>query len=91
MRMLARLWTDARRGARALWRSPGFATAAIATLALGIGANTAIFSVVNAVLLEPLPWGEPERRVMLWSRWEGFDKTWLSEAEVLDYRRDVPA
>jgi predicted permease len=91
MNPLSRLSTEARRGTRSLWRSPGFALAAIATLALGIGANTAIFSVVDAVLLEPLPWGEPERRVMLWSRWEGFEKTWLSEAEVLDYRRDVPS
>jgi putative ABC transport system permease protein len=57
------------------------------TLALGIGANTAIFSVVRAVLLAPLPYSEPERRVMLWNRWKDFDKTWLSEVEVLDYRR----
>jgi len=91
MNPLSQLWTDARRGARTLWREPGFALAAVATLALGIGANTAIFSVVNAVLLEPLPWSQPDRRVMIWSRWEGFDKTWLSEAELLDYRREVPS
>ena len=82
---------DFKRGARSLLRSPGFAAAAIVTLALGIGATSAIFSIVDAVLLEPLPYAEPERRVMIWSRWKGFDKTWLSEAEVLDYRREVPS
>jgi putative ABC transport system permease protein len=64
-----------------------FAAIAVLTLALGIGANAAIFSVVNAVLLRPLPWAEPDRAVMIWSRWTAFDKTWVSEGEVLDYRR----
>src|SRR5690606_22334529 len=54
---------------------------------LGIGANSAIFSVVKAVLLEPLPYREPERLAMIWSRWTNFDKTWLSAAEYLDYQR----
>ena len=57
------------------------------TLALGVGANAAIFSVVNAVLLRPLPWAEPDRAVMIWSRWTAFDKTWVSDGEVNDYRR----
>ena len=78
---------DLRYGARTLRRHPAFALVGIITLALGIGANAAIFSVVNAVLLRPLPWHEPDRAVMIWSRWTAFDKTWVSEGEVVDYRR----
>jgi len=63
MNSLAR---DLRHGARLLWKAPGFSTVALAALALGMGATSAIFSVVDAVLLKPLPFRDPQRLVVIW-------------------------
>ena len=80
------LLQDLRYGARSLARSPAFTAVAVLALALGIGANSAVFSMVDGVLLRPLPYGNADRAVMLWSTWPGYDRTWLSEPEVVDYR-----
>jgi predicted permease len=78
------LMRDARHAARRLLRTPAFTLATLATLALGIGANTAIFSVVNSVLLKPLPFPEADRLVGLWQTAPGVDIEDLN-ASIADY------
>jgi predicted permease len=85
-RWIEDLGADLRYGARTLRRYPGFAAAAALTLALGIGVTTALFSVVEAVLLQPLPFGDPARTVVVWSSWKDFPKTWVSYDEYELYR-----
>lgn len=76
---------DTRMAIRALRRSPGFTVIAVLTLALGIGANAAIFGVVNGVVLAPLPYEDSDELVMIWSEWVGFPKTWVSDGEYRTY------
>src|SRR5687767_8581182 len=80
-----RLLRDVTHSVRRLLRAPGFAVIAVLTLALGIGANTAIFSLVKTVVLQPLPYAEPERLVMLWRSTDKGETTWLSSPEVSGY------
>ena len=82
------LWRDVRYGWRALRRNPGFTAVAILTLAIGIGANAAIFSVINGVLLRPLPFPEPNRLVLIWETYANRNVTRgaASLAEFLDWR-----
>ncbi len=77
---------DARLALRGLYRSPTFTAVAVLALALGIGANSAIFSVVNAVLLSPLPYERSENLVRIWSSWAEFPRGGVSEPEYYDYR-----
>src|SRR5687768_9337533 len=79
---------DLKFAVRSLFRQPAFALITILTLALGIGANTAIFSVVNGVLLRPLDYPKPGQLVFVTSQFPtlGFDQFWVSVPEFVEYR-----
>ena len=80
---------DLRYALRMLLRTPGFTLVAVLTLALGIGANTAIFTVVNALLLKPLPYAQPERLVMVWQDYRargGPADEWATPGNYIDWR-----
>jgi putative ABC transport system permease protein len=88
---MEKLWQDLRYGSRMLLKHPGFTAVAALTLALGIGANTAIFSVVNAVLLRPLPYREPGQLVRVYSEFPTMElkKFWLSAPEFFDIQNEA--
>src|SRR5689334_20925283 len=87
------LLRDIRYALRSWRRAPGPIAAAIAALALGIGANTAIFSVVAGVLLRPLPYQNPERLVMVWQDMRargGPPRDWISPGLFVEWQRRAP-
>jgi putative ABC transport system permease protein len=86
--MMETLFKNIRHAIRSLWKHPGFTAIAVLTLALGIGANTAIFSVANAVLLRPLPYKDPDRLVMVWETnvKKGVNHVQVSAPNYVDWR-----
>jgi putative ABC transport system permease protein len=89
----ASMWNDLRQdlafSLRTLFKSRGFAVTAIVTLALGIGANTAIFSVINGVLFRTLPFNDPGRLVLVWSTSEAFAREPLTPGRLIDFREQI--
>src|SRR5215813_7737139 len=84
------LWHDLWYGVRTLRKNPAFAAVAILSLAIGIGVNSAIFSVTNALLLRPLPYQDADRLVILWNRSPGLNvaQDWFSPGQYLDIKAE---
>src|SRR5258708_12185799 len=82
-------WQDLRYGFRMLLNSPGFTAASVICLALGIGATSAIFSIVNAVLLRPLSYNHYERMIRIYTEFPTFKKFWVSPPEFLDIQKSA--
>jgi predicted permease len=85
---MSNFWSDIRFAFRVLLHNRGFAAIAILTLALGIGANTALFSVVNGVLLSPLPFPDPDRIYALYSKTPAFEQSSITYPNFLDWRKE---
>ena len=85
--ILRDIWQDARYGMRLMARQPVFAAVVILTLVLGVGASTTMFSVVNGVLLQPLPYADAERLVWMFGAFQSSDSAAVSPPDFLDYRR----
>ncbi len=78
---------DVRFAIRSLRKNPGFTAVAVLTIALGLGANTAIFSFLDGVLLRPLPYPEPERLVQLWEKPPGGQRNGISALNFQDWQK----